>query len=630
VLIPILETILAAGVDRVFGAVALVARPLVRAGYAEGDRMDVYVGRGRVVRWVAAPQVRPLPTAIDEEVVPARDVSPHALAAPGVVSPPPIDLDARASRVPDEAWRREQADRRRRAAEVALLECFQSGDRDLAMDIDRLRVRQDGLARDVEDRAHALDDRVGALADAIRDLDHRVRVHEHAVREMAERAVVVGGQASALAEHAVTVGERVNALAAHVSALGARVDSLATERGRGAVVDARLGALEESVCSLERTMAVRCVEPRAAQALSHSADDGAPCGDVGDRPDGTVVLAPESVPVSPAAGHCDAAADRGHPPARAFRLRSVIADALDPAARRAAAGGGRVTWHLESDVPDGVSGDDRSLRDLLIALVDEALLRAPGGEVSVCARLALRRPSDLIVLIAVVDSGLGLSPERQAALLGSMRRSCQVGAGETPGAGLERAAWLARRLGGRLWLESDEAAGSAFRFAVSLGHLGAEASATPSAHGALTTAAVARDAGARPLVVVIDDAADERSRVVVALEAGGYRVVAPPDGHDALATVAVAAPDAVVVDLRMPRMDGFEVAAAIRACGGALAEVPIVALGLAGEAAEQARSIAAGIDAGVADPSNPATLLSLLDTLVRPEGMRRRVSSVGS
>jgi CheY-like chemotaxis protein len=80
----------------------------------------------------------------------------------------------------------------------------------------------------------------------------------------------------------------------------------------------------------------------------------------------------------------------------------------------------------------------------------------------------------------------------------------------------------------------------------------------------------------------------------------------------------------------MPRMDGFEVAAAIRACGGALAEVPIVALGLAGDISEQARSIAAGFDAGVPDPSDPARLLALLDALVCPEGAQRRVSSVGS
>ena len=66
-------------------------------------------------------------------------------------------------------------------------------------------------------------------------------------------------------------------------------------------------------------------------------------------------------------------------------------------------------------------------------------------------------------------------------------------------------------------------------------------------------------------VLVVDDDRGVREALVVLLEWEGYAVEAAPDGPTALRLVAVRPPDLVVSDVSMPRMDGFELLARIRA-----------------------------------------------------------------
>ena len=65
----------------------------------------------------------------------------------------------------------------------------------------------------------------------------------------------------------------------------------------------------------------------------------------------------------------------------------------------------------------------------------------------------------------------------------------------------------------------------------------------------------------RPLLLVVEDDSDLRGVVALALRNYGYEVKEAGTGYEALRLIGVRAPDAVILDLGLPDMDGFEVAA---------------------------------------------------------------------
>ena len=86
----------------------------------------------------------------------------------------------------------------------------------------------------------------------------------------------------------------------------------------------------------------------------------------------------------------------------------------------------------------------------------------------------------------------------------------------------------------------------------------------------------------RPLVLIIDDDDAMRDAVVAALDGFGYRTIGAEDGAAALRLMATEHPVALVLDLYMPEMDGFETMSALKASAS---KVPIVVIsgGIAGE-----------------------------------------------
>ena len=77
------------------------------------------------------------------------------------------------------------------------------------------------------------------------------------------------------------------------------------------------------------------------------------------------------------------------------------------------------------------------------------------------------------------------------------------------------------------------------------------------------------------LILVADDDGDVRELVVFRLERAGYRVVTAADGQEAVEVALERSPDVCVIDVMMPKLDGYQVTERLRASPG-LAEVPIV------------------------------------------------------
>jgi len=114
-----------------------------------------------------------------------------------------------------------------------------------------------------------------------------------------------------------------------------------------------------------------------------------------------------------------------------------------------------------------------------------------------------------------------------------------------------------------------------------------------------------------PRILIVDDQPDLRLLVRLTFEGHGYEVAEAPDGEAALAACASRVPDAVLLDVMMPGIDGYEVCRRIKA--DPLASRAFVVLVTAGhQETERVRAREAGADVYVAKPFSPAQLLELV------------------
>jgi two-component system response regulator MprA len=127
----------------------------------------------------------------------------------------------------------------------------------------------------------------------------------------------------------------------------------------------------------------------------------------------------------------------------------------------------------------------------------------------------------------------------------------------------------------------------------------------PAAHG---------QADDRPLVLVVDDDRAVRESLRRSLEFNGYAVSLAGDGAEALAGIGAIRPDAVVMDVMMPRLDGIETTRALRGVGN---HVPILVLTARDAVGDRVEGLDAGADDYLTKPFALEELLARLRALLR-------------
>jgi signal transduction histidine kinase/DNA-binding response OmpR family regulator len=251
-------------------------------------------------------------------------------------------------------------------------------------------------------------------------------------------------------------------------------------------------------------------------------------------------------------------------------LRMVVAETLNgirPLAERK-------HLVLAASLPSLTLLADRGrFRQILYNLLSNAIKYTPdGGSVRVEAE---EREGELRV--TVVDSGVGISPEDQTLVFDEFRQVGDPGERQA-GTGLGLA--LTRRLteahGGRIELESTRGVGS--RFTVILpaaaGSVQPGEMPGPSAERPIDGAAVRPSAGRVDILVIEDDPSAVRL-LRQYLEPAGYTVTAAPTGEVGLAMAKERPPAAIVLDVLLPGLDGWEVLRRLKA-ESALRDVPVI------------------------------------------------------
>jgi PAS domain S-box-containing protein len=229
---------------------------------------------------------------------------------------------------------------------------------------------------------------------------------------------------------------------------------------------------------------------------------------------------------------------------------------------------------LVVDCPDDLGtahSDQVKIRQCLFNLLGNAAKFTEDGTIALTAR----REEDMLVL-SVADTGIGMTPEQLEKLF---QRFTQADASTTrrfggTGLGLAITKAFATMLGGDISVESEAGAGSTFTLRIPLDLRLARAEPDdPVAR--LGEMAAAEQDGPAGLVLVIDDDAATRDLVSRFLRREGFAVRCAADGAEGLAMARQLRPVAILLDVMMPRMDGWAVLSALKA-DPELAETPVV------------------------------------------------------
>jgi len=138
----------------------------------------------------------------------------------------------------------------------------------------------------------------------------------------------------------------------------------------------------------------------------------------------------------------------------------------------------------------------------------------------------------------------------------------------------------------------------------------------------------AESGGLAPLVLLVEDAPDQRHMYASYLAVHGFRVETAADGEQGLRTALMVRPDVIVMDLSLPRLDGWETTRRLRR-DAVTADVPIVALTAHVENHSVARAREVGCDAYLVKPCLPRDLVRELNRLLAGRPRREPPPDVG-
>ncbi len=248
---------------------------------------------------------------------------------------------------------------------------------------------------------------------------------------------------------------------------------------------------------------------------------------------------------------------------------------------RARAKGLTIGVDADSSLPPGLLADSGRLRQVLLNLVSNSVKFTEAGSVTISARCLSREAGQATVEWLVRDTGIGIAADRIGSLF---QEFVQADSSITrrfggSGLGLVISKRLVEQMGGSIVVESEVGAGTTFRVRLTLPITEAppEVRVAP-ADGAVALAAWSAALG-RPLRVLF--AEDNPTNQFVArqlLRGVAVQVDFVGDGVEAVDAASRFSYDAIFMDMRMPEMDGLTATRIIRQRGGALAQVPIIAL----------------------------------------------------
>jgi signal transduction histidine kinase/CheY-like chemotaxis protein len=283
--------------------------------------------------------------------------------------------------------------------------------------------------------------------------------------------------------------------------------------------------------------------------------------------------------------------------------------------------------NVDPDLPT-VNGDEDRLIQVVINLISNAVKFTDAGFITCSARL-----EGGALVVGVKDSGIGIAPVDQPKVF---ERFKQVGDTLTDkpkgtGLGLPICKEIVEYHGGQIWVESQPGEGSTFSFTLPVTAKQALLDLAPVRHSKNIESIVRqlreRVANHQPQdksILVVDDDPNIRSLLQQELTEAGYSVRLAEDGRKALTLIREEIPGLIILDVMMPEMNGFDVAAVLKNDPSTM-DIPIIILSIV---EDKERGFRLGVDRYLTKPIDTVSLFHEVDTLLDQGKSKKKVMVV--
>ena len=259
----------------------------------------------------------------------------------------------------------------------------------------------------------------------------------------------------------------------------------------------------------------------------------------------------------------------------------------------------RFTVHVDPDA--GVLQTDQTkLRQNLLNLLSNASKFTHDGSISLSVRRYPGREGADWIEFAVTDTGIGMTPEQKAKLFQAFTQADSSTSRNYGGTGLGLAITkhFCLMLGGDIRVDTEHGKGSSFTMRV------------PCNHPQVERPAIQETASpAEATVLIIDDERASRESLSAALIREGYRVLSAPGGREGLRLARQEKPDAIILDVIMPEIDGWTVLRWLKS-DPELSTIPVILVTVLGD---QDMGLALGAAEHLTKPIDPQELLEVLE-----------------
>jgi PAS domain S-box-containing protein len=300
-------------------------------------------------------------------------------------------------------------------------------------------------------------------------------------------------------------------------------------------------------------------------------------------------------------------AGRTHVHLTTFDLGALVGDIAAMFKQRAQSKGLSLVVKLCDDLPAAVVSDENKVRQIFINLLGNAVKFTQRGQVT-WSTGTVQSAEGWRLVTAVEDTGPGIDRADLGRLFDKFAQTTLgIRAGGT-GLGLAISREFAHLLGGDVTVLSEPGKGSCFRFEIPL--------VTGRLSELHNSSGHRRIAGIKPgtgpwRVLVVDDQADSRELLVKILSSVGFETCEASDGKQAVQAFEILQPHAILMDLRMPRMNGFESTRRIKQSERGR-HTPIIAVTASTFEEDRQRALDGNMDDFVGKPFHDVEVLEIL------------------